>query len=35
MPLRDPEDMYRQVVEAVPAVTYVLPFGQTDQRYPT
>ena len=28
-----PEDLYRQVVEAVPAVTYVLPFGHTDQRY--
>jgi PAS domain S-box-containing protein len=26
-----PEDLYRQVVEAVPAVTYV--FGRTDQRF--
>ncbi len=28
-----PDDLYRQVVEAVPAVTFVLPFGQADQRF--
>jgi PAS domain S-box-containing protein len=28
-----PVDLYRQMVEAVPAITYVLPFGHTDQRY--
>jgi PAS domain S-box-containing protein len=28
-----PEDLYRQVVEAVPAVTYVMPFGLGDQRF--
>ena len=27
------DDLYRQMVETVPAVTYVLPFGQADQRY--
>ena len=26
-------DLYRQMVETVPAVTYVLPFGHTDERY--
>ncbi|MGZ5297318.1 MAG: hypothetical protein ACXWYT_10355 [Actinomycetota bacterium] len=28
-----PEDLYRQVVESVSAVTYVLPFGGSDQRF--
>jgi PAS domain S-box-containing protein len=28
-----PEELYRQVVESVPVVTYILPFGHTDQRY--
>ena len=27
------DDLYRQMVETVPAVTYVLPFGHTDERY--
>lgn len=27
------EDLYRQVVESVPAVTFVLPFGQADQPF--
>jgi PAS domain S-box-containing protein len=28
-----PDDLYRLVVEALPAVTYVLPFGPADGRY--
>ena len=27
------DDLYRQMVETVPAVTYVLPYGHTDERY--
>lgn len=28
-----PDDLYRHVVESVPAVTFVLPYGQADQRF--